>query len=147
MFRFVPEAETNEFLGFKINNYHYCVNILQVQGIIYIPAISKIPNVPTFVEGAINLRGKIIRVINLMKWFRLPWRNFTQDSRIIILDLGDYVYGILVDEIDEVFTTLKTDKHEKPELLENQTEIEYLKSIIIQKEYLFLEIDPEQIRE
>ena len=147
MFRFISEAETNEFLGFKINNYQYCVNVLQVQGIIYIPAISKIPNVPNFVEGAINLRGKIIRVINLMKWFRLPWRNFTIDSRIIILDLGDYVYGILVDEIDEVFTTLKTDKHEKPDLLENQTEIEYLKSIIIQNEHLFLEIDPELLRE
>ena len=140
MFRFVSEAETNEFLGFKINNNHYCVNVLQVQGIIYIPAISKIPNVPNFVEGAINLRGKIIRVINLMKWFRLPWRNFTIDSHIIILDLGDYVYGILVDEIDEVFTTLKTDKHEKPDLLESQTEIEYLKSYIELQKLRFLEL-------
>ena len=147
MFKFVPEAETNEFLGFKVDNNYYCVNVLKVQGIIYIPAISKIPNVPNYVEGAINLRGKIIRVINLLKWFKLPWRNFGKNSRIVVLDLGDYVYGILVDKIDEVFTTLKSNKHDKPDLLGSQQEIDYLKSIIVQKDLLFLEIDPEKLRE
>ena len=147
MFRFVPDAETNEFLGFKVSDNYYCLNVMHVQGIIYIPAISKIPNVPNYVEGAINLRGKIIRVINLAKWFKFPWRSFDSNSRIIIIDLGDIVFGILVDAIDEVFTLLKSDKHEKPNLLENQDEIAYLKNILIQGERLFLEIDPKLVRE
>lgn len=147
MFKFIPETESNEFLGFKIADNSYCINVLQIQGIIYIPSISKIPNVPNYIEGAINLRGKIIRVINLSKWFKLPWRSYDKNSRIIIIDLDNSVFGILVEKIDEVFKISKTDKHDIPGFLENLEEISYLRKIIIQEDRLFLEVNPRKIKE
>lgn len=147
MFKFIPETESNEFLGFKIADNSYCINVLQIQGIIYIPSISKIPNVPNYIEGAINLRGKIIRVINLSKWFKLPWRSYDKNSRIIIIDLDNSVFGILVETIDEVFKISKTDKHDIPGFLENLEEISYLRKIIIQEDRLFLEVNPRKIKE
>ena len=146
MFRFVAESDLNEFLGFLIDTKYFCINVREIEGVIYVPSISKIPNVPSFIEGAINLRGKIIRIINLRKWFRLPWKTFDRNSRIIIINLEDNTFGILVDDVHLVFTILKSDKHEIPFLLANQPEISFLKSIILQENHIFLEIDPEKIR-
>jgi purine-binding chemotaxis protein CheW len=146
MFKFTQEEEANEFIGFLVDNEYYCINVQKIQEIIYIPPISKIPNVPNFVEGVINLRGKIIRVINLRKWFKLPWKMYDNNSRILIVDLSDGTFGLLVDQILEVLRVEDEVKYELPTLLYRQPEISYVGNIITQEEELFVELHPDNFR-
>jgi purine-binding chemotaxis protein CheW len=143
MFKLAQQIELDEYIGFEINQQPYCINIEFVQEIIYVPLISKIPSAPGYIEGAINLRGKIIRVLNLRKWFRLPWKAIDRATQIIIIDLKTNTFGILVDRVFEVFRCSKETKHEIPFLLAQQTEIAYSKSIITEKDQIFIEIQPD----
>lgn len=146
MFQFEQEQESLEFLGFLVYNDHYCINLHKIQEIVYIPSISTIPNVPYFVEGAINLRGKIIRIINLRKWFKFPVKELDDKSRIIIVRSQESIYGILVDEVYDVFRVDKKSKHEKSYLLNQQPEISYIDNIIDQDNCLFLELNSKKLR-
>jgi len=146
MFRITTQTEANEFVGFQIDKNFYCFNIDWVQEIISIPPISKIPNVPQYIEGSINLRGKIIRIINLRRWFRLPWKKHNNYSRILILDVSSKLLGILVEEIYEVFKIKEEQKFEIPYLLLRHPEVKYIKSIVYQDSHIFLELEPEEIK-
>jgi purine-binding chemotaxis protein CheW len=146
MFKLSQSKESNEFLGFIVDGEKFCINVLQLQEIIYIPSISRIPNVPNFIEGAIDLRGKIIRVINLRKWMRLSWQFFNEKSRILIISGIDGVFGLLVDEVLEVFQIQKGQQHEMPPIFQQESDIVYTKSVIIQNNEIFIEINPEIIK-
>ena len=143
VFKFATKMELDEYIGFSIDDRYYCINIEYVQEIIYVPVISKIPNAPPFIEGAINLRGKIVRVFNLRKWFRLPWKSIDKDTKIIIIDLEEKQFGLLVDKVYEVINCEKKDKHGIPFLLAQQSEISYAKSVIIENDHLFVELLPD----
>jgi len=146
MFKLIQQEESNEYLSFLIDGEHFCLNISLIQEIIYVPPISKIPNVSLHVEGAIDLRGKIIRVINLRKWLGLAWQHYTAKSRILIINLKDGIFGLLVDEVLEVFKTEKSMIHEPPQILQQEAEIAYMKSIILNNNLIFLELNPGLIR-
>jgi purine-binding chemotaxis protein CheW len=146
MFKITQETQTNELVGFKINDEYYCFNISWVQEIISIPPISKIPNVPHYIEGSINLRGKIIRIINLRRWLRLPWKKIDLKSKIVVLDVNSKLFGVLIEEIHEVFKIEENQKYEIPYLLLRQPEMKYIQSIIFQDNEVFLELIPETIQ-
>ena len=146
MFKITQETQTSEFVGFKINDEYYCFNISWVQEIISIPPISKMPNVPHYIEGSINLRGKIIRIINLRRWLRLPWKKLDIKSKIVVLVVNSKLFGVLVEDIYEVFKINEDQKFEIPYLLMRQPEIKYAQSIIFQDNEVFLELIPEHIQ-
>ncbi len=84
------------------NICEYGVPITQVQEINRLTKPTKLPQVPDFVEGIINLRGKIIPVIDLKKRFAMSGAEQTDDSRIIVVEVGGQTVGIVVDEVTEV---------------------------------------------
>jgi len=146
MFKIVQDAESNQLLGFLLDGDNFCINIRYVQEIIYIPAISKVPNVANYVEGAIDLRGKIVRIINLRKWLELPWQYFTEKSRILIINIKEGIFGLLVDEVAEVINIEKSMVKDLPELFQQEENLNYVKSMIVKQNEIFLEINPNQIR-
>lgn len=141
MFKFVNEMQYKEYIGFTVADEWYCINIGDVNEIIFIPPISKIPNVPEYIEGAINLRGKIIQVINLRKWFKFSWKPYTKDSRILILELHNKFFGILVDSVSDVFQIDDNSRKITPNIILKNLKVNYLKSIIFQNNENFIEID------
>jgi purine-binding chemotaxis protein CheW len=145
MFKLIQNVESNQFLGFILDEEPYCINIMRLQEIIEVPPISKIPNVPGFIEGAIDLRGKIVRVINFRKWLQLPWQFYNQKSRILIVTTKDGIYGYLVDEILGVFTINPKQKYDVPAIYQQESELGYLNSVIYNDDQLFLEINPETV--
>lgn len=80
----------------------YGVPITQVQEIVRVGSITTVPNAPEYMEGVINLRGKVLPVLNLRKRLKLPERPMTIDSRIIVTEIGDKVIGLLVDAVVQV---------------------------------------------
>jgi purine-binding chemotaxis protein CheW len=80
----------------------YAVDISYAQEIIRIPEFTKLPNVPSFIEGIINLRGKVIPVFDLKKRFDIDQTERGSDSRLLILEMDGMTAGIIVDDVSEV---------------------------------------------
>ncbi len=94
--------EVLQFVTFTLNDEEYAVDILSVQEINRITEITKVPNSPDYVEGVINLRGKVIPVINLRSKFGFKEKATDDDSRIIIMEIQGIINGVIVDSVSEV---------------------------------------------
>ncbi len=91
-----------QIVVFELEDTYYGVHILQVQEIIKMAEITKLPNMPDFIEGIINLRDKIIPIMDLRKRFNLENMVKGENQKILILKLQEVQFGILVDNISEV---------------------------------------------
>lgn len=88
---------------FSLETGEYGIDISCVQEIIRIPEqITKMPNVPSYIEGMFNLRGKVIYVIDLKKRFNFERSERGVDSRLLILKLDGLMVGIIVDDVSDV---------------------------------------------
>jgi len=94
--------EVLQFVTFTLNDEEYAVDILSVQEINRITEITKVPNSPDYVEGVINLRGKVIPVINLRSKFGFEEKATDENSRIIIMEIQGIINGVIVDSVLEV---------------------------------------------
>lgn len=90
-----------KYLTFLLAGEEYGLEILKVREIICIMDITSVPQTPDFVRGVINLRGKVIPVIELRSQFGLPVIEYTQETCIIVVDVG-VLMGIIVDAVQEV---------------------------------------------
>lgn len=90
-----------KYLTFQLDDEEYGVEILKVREINGLLDITKVPQTPDFVEGVINLRGKVIPVIDLRTKFGLPRAEYNEQTCIIVVDVG-MMMGIIVDTVSEV---------------------------------------------
>lgn len=91
-----------QLVVFRLAKEEYALSITKVQEINRLVPITKLPQTPSFMEGIINLRGRIIPVIDLRKRFQLAVNEHSDDSRIIIIELNGQTVGIIVDAVTEV---------------------------------------------
>ncbi|MBU1086731.1 MAG: chemotaxis protein CheW [Candidatus Omnitrophica bacterium] len=95
-------AKEGKYLTFALRNEEYGLEILKVREIIGLMEITAIPNVPAYVRGVINLRGKVIPVIDLRLKFNLKEVDYTNETCVIVLNVNDLIMGIIVDRVCEV---------------------------------------------
>ncbi len=98
----VLAAKEGKYLTFVLGHEEYGLEILQVREIIGLMDITAVPKVPEYVKGVINLRGKIIPVIDLRLKFGMEKINYTNETCIIVLNVADMLMGIVVDRVSEV---------------------------------------------
>lgn len=98
---------------FTLAKEEYGLPITKVQEINRLVPITKLPQTPDFMEGVINLRGRVIPVIDLRKRFQLAAAGNSEDTRIIIVDVDGQTLGIVVDAVTEV-VRLTADSVEPP---------------------------------
>ena len=91
-----------QLVTFSIDEEEFGVNILKVQEIIRIMEITRVPRSPEFVEGVINLRGRVIPIVDLRRRFGLAAIAHYKDTRIIVIELNSLVVGFIVDAVSEV---------------------------------------------
>jgi len=96
------EVDLLQLVTFRIGEEEFGVNILQVQEIIRTMEITRVPKAPDFVEGVINLRGKVIPIIDLRKRFGLEVREHDKHTRIIVIEISNMIVGFVVDAVSEV---------------------------------------------
>lgn len=100
----------NKYLTFTLGNEHYGVEILRIREIIGLLDITPMPNAPEFIKGVINLRGKIIPVIDLRMKFSLPPVGYTEETCVIVVEIEDEqseersLMGAIVDSVSEVIS-------------------------------------------
>jgi purine-binding chemotaxis protein CheW len=94
--------ELLQLVSFKIGSEEYGIDILKVQEINRMPDITKVPQAPHYVDGVINLRGKVIPIINTRRKFNLEEKDHDKDTRIVVVDINGEVIGLVVDSVNEV---------------------------------------------
>lgn len=94
--------EVFQVVSFDIGTEEYAVDILDVQEIIRMVEITPVPKAPYYVEGVINLRGKVIPIIDLRLRFGLSAAERTKETRIVVVDISRVVLGLVVDSVSEV---------------------------------------------
>lgn len=92
----------NKYLSFNLENEEYGMNISDVIEIIGLQKITPIPEVPDYIKGVINLRGKIIPVMDVRLRFRMPPKEYHDRTSIIVVNVNDVLVGMVVDEVSEV---------------------------------------------
>ena len=91
-----------QLLVFDLAGEVYGVNIETVREIIRMREVTYVPDAPDFVEGVINLRGRVIPVVDLRKRFSLAVTDATAESRVVVVDIGGQDIGVIVDAVTEV---------------------------------------------
>ncbi len=141
------KSETGEILqivSFKIGNEEFGVNILNVQEINKMTQITKVPNAPEFVEGVINLRGRVIPVINLRTRLKLEKKESDKDTRIIVVDIEKNTVGFIVDGVSEVLRIPVSITEAPPEIVAG-VDSEFIKSVGKLEDRLLILIDLDKI--
>ncbi|MEZ4598651.1 MAG: chemotaxis protein CheW [Syntrophotaleaceae bacterium] len=100
---FVEEdTQKDKYLTFHLADEDYGLEIRYVTEIIGIQKITKVPDMPTYIRGVINLRGKVIPVMDVRSRFGLPTREYDDRTCIIVVDIAEQPLGLVVDRVNEV---------------------------------------------
>jgi purine-binding chemotaxis protein CheW len=108
-----------QMVGFTVGNEEYCVDILKVQEIIRMVKITHTPNAPEYVEGIINLRGRVIPVIDFRKRMHLSEAGEIneQTRRIVVVAFGATQVGLIVDKVSQVMKISPDQITQTPEVI------------------------------
>jgi purine-binding chemotaxis protein CheW len=110
------EADTQQFLTFKLAGEEYGVGILSVQEIRGWTAVTAIPHSPAWLLGVINLRGAVVPIIDLRIKFDFAKADYNEFTVVIILNVGARVVGIVVDGVSDVITLTREQIKPAPSL-------------------------------
>ena len=136
------EPEIRQFIAFKLGDEEFAFDISTVREIFPPQSITKVHRSPEYIEGVMNLRGRLVTVIDMRKRFRLQPTVPSENSKIIVVDSPDAPVGFLVDEVTEV-TRLSTDTIEPvPAYVAEGIESEYVLGIAKLDSRLLTLIDP-----
>jgi purine-binding chemotaxis protein CheW len=103
-----------KFLTFVLSKEEYGIEILKVREIIGIMEITTVPQTPDYMKGVINLRGKVIPIIDLRLKFSMPETEYTQETCIIVVEVEGAQVGIIVDNVSEVTDIRAEDIEDTP---------------------------------
>ncbi|HOB21927.1 MAG TPA: chemotaxis protein CheW [Bacillota bacterium] len=124
----LKQEEMEQLVVFRLGKEEFGVQILQVQEIILLSPITRVPKTPAFVEGVINLRGEIIPVVDLRKRFGLEVGELGEDARIVVVEVEGNLVGMIVDEVTQPLS-IPASQIQPPPPLAGGVEAEYLRGI------------------
>lgn len=142
----------DKYLTFSLGDEIYGIDIRVVIEIIGIQKITSVPEVPDYVRGIINLRGKIIPVVDMRLRFRRAYREYTDRTCVIVVEINNVLIGLIVDGVSEVLDIQEKDVVPPPDLKASQNK--YIRGIgklaetvvlLLDWEKLFSEEDQQQI--
>lgn len=133
-----------QLVTFRLGDEEFAVDILKVQEIIRMMPITRVPNAPAFVEGVINLRGKVIPVIDMRKRFGMAVTGYNSDTRIEVMDLQGQIVGFVVDAVREVLR-IKESTIEPPPAVVAGIGSEYMRGVGKLEERLLILLDLDKL--
>ena len=110
------DTQKNRFLTFSLGKESYGIDIKCVIEIIGIQNITEIPEVPEYIKGIINLRGKIIPVLDVRLRFKKEPKEYNDRTCVIVVDIKDVSIGLIVDNVSEVITIPEKGMVEPPQM-------------------------------
>lgn len=133
-------GELLQLVSFNIGSEEFGVDILKVQEINRMVEITRVPQAPSYVEGVINLRGKVIPIVDLRKRFNLEVKEYDKNTRIVVVDISGNIMGMVVDSVSEVLR-LPSNTIEPPPEIVASINSEYIKGVAKLEDRLLIFLD------
>jgi len=135
-------GEINQLISFAVGEEEYGLDILKVKEVIRIREITRLPKAPSFVRGIINLRGDVIPIVDLRDRFGLENKEYTEMTRVIVVDVESKLVGMVVDSASQV-VRIPEDQIDPPPPIVGGLSAEYIKGVgkIDQRLVILLNID------
>lgn len=139
-------VDVQQVVVFELSGETYALDILHVHEIIRMQPVTPVPGAPEYIEGLINLRGRVVPVVDLRKRFGLRTREIGDRSRIIVVQVSDDIVGVVVDAVSEVISV-------SPDLVEPAARVvtgldaEYIRTIAKVEGHLVAVLNPDKILE
>jgi purine-binding chemotaxis protein CheW len=135
-------GSTIQLVQFQLGREYFAVGVEQVREIVKRGKITRVPNMPNFVEGVMNLRGQITTIIDLRRRFDIDYQQAdSAQSRIIVAEIGDVQLGIIVDSVQDVIRVASKSLSPPPKTMASDVDSRFLEGICKMPESLILLID------
>ena len=133
-----------QWVTFFLDNEKYGIKVMQVQEVLRMTEIAPVPGAPHYVLGIINLRGNVVTVIDSRKRFGLPEKEPNDATRIVIIEAGDNVVGILVDSVAEVVDLRASEIESAPNVGTDESS-KYIQGVSSQEKELLILVDVDKL--
>lgn len=134
-----------QLVSFNLDKEEYGVEVLKVREIIRPPTVTRVPNMPPYVEGVMNLRGKVIPIISLRKRFSMSDTENDNRTRIMVMEMASELIGFVVDAVAEVIRITTDEIQPPPAFVRGGVEQESLTGVINQEDRLLILLNLEKI--
>lgn len=140
----IAKSAAGEYLTFVLGNEEYGLEILKVQEIRGYDTVTQIANTPDFIKGVVNLRGKIVPIVDLRIKFNLGKVEYDEFTVVIILNLGGRVVGIVVDGVSDVMALAEDQIRDVPSLV-TSIDTKYIVGLATVEQQMLILVDIEQL--
>lgn len=135
---------TREFIAFMVRGRQFCIDITSIREIRGWNSATKLPHVPDYVVGVVNLRGTILPIIDVSARFGLGDCEPSPQSVVIVAQVGDRLAGMLVDSVSDILQVDPDDIRELPDM-DTPVGAEFLRQVILHEDAIICEIMLENI--
>lgn len=129
-----------QWVTFRLAEENYGINVMQVREVLRMTEIAPVPGAPDYVLGIINLRGNVVTVIETRRRFSLPSAETDDATRIVIVESGGHVLGMLVDSVAEV-VSLRGSEVDTPPNVGTDESSKYIQGVFSRQEDILILID------
>jgi purine-binding chemotaxis protein CheW len=136
--------ELLQLVSFKIGEEEFGVDILKVQEINRMLEVTRVPNAPEFIDGVINLRGKVIPIIDLRRRFGMKRKEKDKNTRIVVVELNGKIVGFVVDAVNEVLRIPRSVTEPPPPIVAG-IEADYITAVGKLEDRLLILLDLEKV--
>lgn len=133
-----------QWVTFRLADETYGINVMQVQEILRMTEIAPVPGAASYVVGIINLRGNVVTVVDTRLRFSLPPYQETDDTRIIIMEIGQSIVGMLVDKVSEVVYLHESEIDMAPHLT-NEDSSRFIQGVVSNDKDLLILLDTNKL--
>jgi purine-binding chemotaxis protein CheW len=138
------DTQKDKYLTFSLDGEVYALDIRYVTEIVGIQKITKVPDLPSFIKGVINLRGKVIPVMDVRARFGLQPREYDERTCVVVVQVADAAMGLVVDHVNEVMDMPAAQVEPPPDNNRNQTG-RYVRGIGKMEEEVKIVLDVERL--
>lgn len=130
-----------QLVVFTLGNEEFGVDISEVREIVRLIGITYLPKAPKFIEGVVNLRGQVVAVIDLAKRLGISSKPRGENTRIIVVELGENTVGMIVDSVSEVLRLSSEYIEEVPQIIDTEVPEHYIRGVGKLKDRLLVLLD------
>ncbi len=108
------DERSQQFISFKIGDEEYATDILKVYEIVALKKFTKVPAMPSFIKGVLNLKGVVVPVMDIHEKFKIPRTEETKFSVVMVVDVSGRVMGVVVDRVMDIIKIKLSDIQPPP---------------------------------
>jgi len=139
------ELDLDQNLAFTVKSQEFGIQAMRVQEISTVLPTTKVPNAPSYIEGIMNLRGRLASVINFRKKLGFEPKEHDEDTRVIVVELDTFPIGIIVDSVEEVIKIPEEKVQKLPESTTTSASKDYMTGVGMLDNRLIILLDVDKV--